>query len=143
MLSATTVADSASSNERSVCINVGSCPIACSGLDIRGLADWARVSGDPEADERWRRAAATAEAALPAFDLGYWSAYDAATREPASLHYHRNVHLPQLRILHRLTGREAFARTADRWEGQLSRPGSALRRHLAMRWRGLRRRLGA
>ena len=83
---------------------------------LLGVLDHARVTGDSEADARWRRAAATLLAHLDEFDLGYWSAYDLVSREPVSLHYQKNIHVPQLRILAALTGEQGFAATADRWE---------------------------
>ena len=86
---------------------------------LLGVLDYARVSGDSQAEQRWRRAAATALAHLDEFDLGYWSAYDMRWREPAGVHYQKNVHVPQLRILARLTEDERFAVVADRWERYL------------------------
>jgi hypothetical protein len=86
---------------------------------LLGVADYARVSGDPEAESRWRRAAATAIAHLRDFDLGYWSAYDLRWREPASIHYHKNIHIPQLRVLAALTEDPRPAETANRWDRYL------------------------
>ncbi|MDQ3720556.1 MAG: D-glucuronyl C5-epimerase family protein, partial [Actinomycetota bacterium] len=43
---------------------------------LLGVVDHARVTGEPEAEARWRRAAATLLSHLDEFDLGYWSAYD-------------------------------------------------------------------
>jgi len=108
---------------------------------LLGVADYARVTGDPEADRRWRKAADTVARNLGAFDLGYWSGYDMRTREPVSVHYHKNIHIPQLRILGRLTGRPEFDRVADRWQGYLHSPVSAVRRRAAGWRRGMRKRL--
>jgi hypothetical protein len=100
---------------------------------LLGVADHARVSGDPEAHRRWRLAADTLLANLDRYDLGYWSAYELRWREPASLHYQKNIHVPQLRILAALTGEERFAAVADRWETQLRSARSRLRWRLAVR----------
>jgi heparosan-N-sulfate-glucuronate 5-epimerase len=81
-----------------------------------GVADYARVTGDATADARWRRAATTALSRLAEFDLGYWSMYDLRWREPVTLHYQKNIHVPQMRILAALTGDHEFDVVADRWE---------------------------
>jgi len=55
---------------------------------------------------------------LDRYDLGFWSLYEqSGTRLPmvASPFYHQ-LHIVQLRIMHRLTGEDKFARVADRWE---------------------------
>jgi hypothetical protein len=85
-----------------------------------GVLDYARASGDHGAEQRWRLAAETTLHALNDFDLGYWSAYDSRMREPASLHYHKNIHIPQLRILASLTGEPGFSTVAERWERYLN-----------------------
>ncbi len=102
---------------------------------LLGVADYARVSGDAEADARWRRAARTVLGRLDDFDLGYWSAYDLRFREPATIHYQKNIHVPQLRILGALTGEAAFPATADHWERYLRSPASRLRWAAAIRLR--------
>jgi hypothetical protein len=110
---------------------------------LLGVLDQARVTGDPEAERRWRRAAATALAHLEEFDLGFWSAYDLRWREPVSLHYQKNIHVPQLRILAELTGEAGFTTYADRWERQYGSTASRLRWHAALRLHGRRKRAEA
>ncbi|MEJ7753213.1 MAG: D-glucuronyl C5-epimerase family protein [Candidatus Limnocylindrales bacterium] len=100
---------------------------------LLGVADFARVSGDPVAHQRWRKAARTAIRHLPAYDLGYWSAYDLRWREPATLHYQRNIHVPLLRILAGLTGDKEVAKRADRWERYYRSRVSRARWQLAIR----------
>jgi heparosan-N-sulfate-glucuronate 5-epimerase len=59
---------------------------------------------------------------LDRYDLGFWSLYEqSGTRLPmvASSFYHQ-LHIVQLRVMHRLTGEEAFAHVADRWAGYAS-----------------------
>ena len=107
---------------------------------LLGVADFARATGDREADDRWRRAAATAQAHLEDFDLGYWSAYDLLWREPAALHYQKNIHVPQLRILRELTGDPSFDAMADRWERQLRSVVSRARWQVEVRLHARRRR---
>jgi len=94
---------------------------------LLSVLDYARASGDGGAWERWERGAATVLRHLAEFDTGYWSIYDLRFREPANVHYHKNIHLPQLRILGSLTGDQTFSRTADRWERYLASPVARLR----------------
>lgn len=108
---------------------------------LLGVLDHARASGDSEADSRWRRAAATLLRHLDGFDLGYWSAYDLRWRDPVSLHYQRNIHVPQLRILASLTGEGEFTNVADRWERYADSIACRLRWQVALRahrWRRVR-----
>jgi hypothetical protein len=66
---------------------------------------------------------------LERYDLGFWSLYEqSGTRLPmvASRFYHQ-LHIVQLRVMHRLTGEEKFARIADRWEGYTRSRGNRTR----------------
>jgi hypothetical protein len=107
---------------------------------LLGVADYARVTRDPEADARWRRAAVTLLSHIEEFDLGYWSAYDLRSREPVSVHYQKNIHVPLLRILATLVQDAGFATVADRWEQYTSRIRSRIRFHAELRLRGWRSR---
>jgi heparosan-N-sulfate-glucuronate 5-epimerase len=83
-----------------------------------GIYDYWLATRDPAAQELFSRGVRTLLHNLDRYDLGFWSLYEqAGTRLPmvASPFYHR-LHIVQLRIMHRLTGEEAFARVADRWE---------------------------
>lgn len=105
---------------------------------LLGVLDYARFTGDAEAAARWRRATATVLSHLPRFDLGYWSSYDLRWREPVSLHYQKNIHVPQLRILGTLSGDAPFSETADRWQGYADSSVSRARWQVALRmhrWR--------
>jgi hypothetical protein len=84
------------------------------------VLDYARVTGDAEARARWEMALATARRHLLRFDIGFWSIYDLRMREPTNVHYHKNIHIPQLRILAELTGDSVFTEVADRWQLYLS-----------------------
>ena len=100
---------------------------------LLGVVDYARVFRDPEAETRWRRASSTVLAHLGDFDLGYWSAYDLRWREPATIHYQKNIHIPQLRVLADLTGDSGFSAVADRWDRYLHSRVSRLRWAAAIR----------
>jgi len=83
-----------------------------------GIYDYFLATGDPSARELFSRAVRTLLHNLERYDLGFWSLYEqSGTRMPmvASLFYHQ-LHVVQLRVMHRLTGEDAFARVANRWE---------------------------
>ena len=83
-----------------------------------GVYDYFLATHDHSAHELFSRGVCTLLHNLDRYDLGFWSLYEqSGTRLPmvASRFYHQ-LHIVQLRIMHRLTGEEAFARVADRWE---------------------------
>ena len=89
-----------------------------------GIYDFARWSGDPRAQEVLTESIETLAKNLPRYDTSSWSLYELSDTGPrmlASPYYHR-LHVVQLKVLYRLTGREVFARFADRWEGYARNP---------------------
>ena len=83
-----------------------------------GVYDYFLATRDSSAQELFSRGVRTLLHNLDRYDLGFWSLYEqSGTRLPmvASRFYHQ-LHIVQLRVMHRLTGEEAFARVADRWE---------------------------
>ena len=84
-----------------------------------GIYDYFLATRDRAVQDLFSRAVQTLVRNLDRYDLGFWSLYEqSGTRLPmvASAFYHR-LHIVQLRVMHRLTGEEKFARVADRWEG--------------------------
>jgi hypothetical protein len=84
---------------------------------------WDVVRAQPDdghAAEIFERGAATVEALLPRYDTGWWSLCDlyhleaATPRNPCTAHYH-DIHIKQLRVMHAITGRDAFDALARRW----------------------------
>lgn len=83
-----------------------------------GVYDYFLATQDGAARDLFAQAVLTLRANLDRYDLGFWSLYEqSGTLLPmvASPFYHR-LHVVQLRVLHRLTGDEIFARYADQWE---------------------------
>jgi len=83
-----------------------------------GVYDYFLATQDTSAQQLFSRAVKTLLHNLDRYDLGFWSLYEqSGTRLPmvASNFYHR-LHIVQLRIMHRLTGEDAFARVAGRWQ---------------------------
>jgi heparosan-N-sulfate-glucuronate 5-epimerase len=83
-----------------------------------GVYDYQLATKDALAEELFSRGVRTLLHNLDRYDLGFWSLYEqSGTRLPmvASRFYHQ-LHIVQLRVMHRLTGEAQFAHVADRWE---------------------------
>jgi len=83
-----------------------------------GLYDYFLATRDRAVRDLFDRATKTLVRNLDRYDLGFWSLYEqSGTRLPmvASPFYHQ-LHIVQLRIMHRLTGESKFAEVAGRWE---------------------------
>jgi heparosan-N-sulfate-glucuronate 5-epimerase len=83
-----------------------------------GVYDYFLATREKAAQELFVQAVQTLLRNLDRYDLGFWSLYEqSGTRLPmvASPFYHQ-LHIIQLRIMHRLTGEQKFAQVADRWE---------------------------
>ena len=83
-----------------------------------GVYDYFLATQDQSAQDLFSRAIRTLTHNLDRYDLGFWSLYEqSGTRLPmvASPFYHQ-LHIVQLRVMHRLTGEDKFAHVADRWE---------------------------
>jgi hypothetical protein len=96
-----------------------------------GVYDYFLMTGSQPARDLFEQAVITLRTNLDRYDLGFWSLYEESnTMLPmvASPFYHR-LHVVQLRIMHRITGDEVFARYADKWE---SYAGSRAKRTRAL-----------
>jgi hypothetical protein len=93
-----------------------------------GVYDYFLATQNIAARDLFEQAVLTLRANLNRYDLGFWSLYEqtghgqteheqSGTLFPmvASPFYHR-LHVVQLRVMHRLTGDEIFARFAGKWE---------------------------
>jgi hypothetical protein len=83
-----------------------------------GVHDYFLITESKPARDLFEQAVLTLRTNLDRYDLGFWSLYeDSSTLLPmvASPFYHR-LHVVQLRVMHRITGDEVFARYADKWE---------------------------
>jgi heparosan-N-sulfate-glucuronate 5-epimerase len=80
--------------------------------------DYFLATQDESARQLFNGAVQTLLRNIDGYDLGFWSLYEQSdTRLPmvASSFYHQ-LHIVQLRVMHRLTGADKFACVADRWE---------------------------
>jgi heparosan-N-sulfate-glucuronate 5-epimerase len=83
-----------------------------------GVYDYFLMTRSHPARDLFEQAVITLRTNLDRYDLGFWSLYEESnTMLPmvASPFYHR-LHVVQLRVMHRITGDEVFARYADKWE---------------------------
>ncbi len=87
---------------------------------VLGLYDLYRVTDDAEVKRDIDACLETLAANLHRFDAGYWSLYDLQRRELVRYYYQKNVHVPQMAVLHQLTGRAIFDKYRRRWEGQIT-----------------------
>ena len=89
-----------------------------------GVFDYARWSGRSDAFQIWEAGVATLAKRLADFDTGWWSLYEArdGSREMLASRYYHTLHITQLRVMHRLTGIDAFSACADRFQTYLDRP---------------------
>lgn len=84
-----------------------------------GVYDYWKLTSDSGAQELWDRSLITLEENLERFDTGYWSLYDlspTAIRNVASPFYHA-LHLVQLEVMYRLSGKQFFRDVLKRWQG--------------------------
>ena len=83
-----------------------------------GVYDFFLATKGRAARQLFNRAVETLRKNLDRYDMGFWSLYElSGTRLPmvASPFYHQ-LHVAQLRVMHRLTGDEVFSQYADCWE---------------------------
>jgi heparosan-N-sulfate-glucuronate 5-epimerase len=83
-----------------------------------GVRDYFLSSTDTSVKHLFSEAVRTLRVNLDRYDLGFWSLYEqSGTLLPmvASPFYHQ-LHIVQLRVMHRLTGDEIFSQYADRWQ---------------------------
>jgi hypothetical protein len=83
-----------------------------------GIYDYHLLMRDQEAKALFDRYTETILCHLPKYDIGFWSLYELTPqriKSIASPFYHR-LHLVQLEVMYRLTGRETFADYGRRWK---------------------------
>jgi D-glucuronyl C5-epimerase C-terminus len=85
-----------------------------------GLYDLSRVTGDAAAKGDIDACLRTLLVNLHRFDAGYWSTYDMQRKELVRYYYQKNVHVPQMAVLHRLSGEAIFDQYRDKWERQIT-----------------------
>ena len=106
-----------------------------------GVFDYMTWRGDASARALFERCVDTLEGNLSRYDAGFWSLYELNDDGPAMLaspYYHR-LHIVQLRVLERMTGRACFGAVAKRWAAYRSRRVFRVRALAQKAWFKLRR----
>lgn len=95
-------------------------------FSLCGVHDFIRTHPEhSEALEIFEKGVACLEKILPRYDMGYWSKYSLCDTDfhpkvdPSTIHYH-NIHIIQLKLLYRLSGKEIFQEIAERWNNQIT-----------------------
>ncbi len=85
-----------------------------------GILDLYRVTGSEEAKEMYDSCIQTLENNLHKYHRWYWSVYDQKKEQLVSFYYQKNVHIPLMEILYKLTKKPIFERYYKKWKRQLS-----------------------
>jgi len=84
-----------------------------------GVYDYYLATGEQRALDLFSQAVETLLANLHLYDVSFWSLYEQSgtrLRMFASPFYH-DLHIVQLKVMHRLTGEDIFREYASKWEG--------------------------
>jgi len=84
---------------------------------LLGLHEFARITGDADAERQVQRVVAGVDAVLDRFDTGYWSRYALGLGGLLAKPGYHLTHMSQLWRLGALLDRPRWRRTADRWAG--------------------------
>lgn len=87
-----------------------------------GILDLYRVTGSKEAKDMYDACITTLENNLHKYHRWYWSIYDQKKEQLVSFYYQKNVHIPLLEILSKLTKKPIFASYHSKWTRQLNSP---------------------
>lgn len=87
---------------------------------VFGIYDLYRATKSEEAKRLFDECLRTLENNLHKYDVGYWSVYDQLKKELVSYYYQKNVHIPLMEIMYRLTGKEIFKKYAEKWTKNLN-----------------------
>jgi len=84
-----------------------------------GILDLYRVTKSKEAKAMFDACVKTLEGNLHKYDLWYWSVYDQGKEQLVSYYYLKNVHIPLMDILFKLTKKKIFEKYNQKWQRQL------------------------
>lgn len=88
---------------------------------LLGIVDLYRLTSNQKAKEMLDRCFFTLKRHIRSYDCGYWSYYDLLKRELVRYYYQKNVHVPQMRILHELTKEPVYLELANKWTRTLNK----------------------
>jgi heparosan-N-sulfate-glucuronate 5-epimerase len=87
-----------------------------------GIVDLYRVTNDIRIQKVIDECVETLENNMEKYSLNYWSIYDQLHKELASKYYHKNIHIPLMEIMFKLTKKKIFNEYKIKWEKQLYSP---------------------
>lgn len=87
---------------------------------ILGIYDYWRVTRSEKAKELFDASMNTLEANLHKYHKWYWSVYDQYKKQLVSYYYQKNVHIPLMDILYKITDKPIFEHYSKRWRKQLN-----------------------
>lgn len=82
---------------------------------VFGLFDLYRVTKNNQVKALLNQCIESLKTNIDKFDTGYWSRYDLYKKELVRYYYQKNVHVPQLEILYKLTGEKVFKKYSIKW----------------------------
>lgn len=84
-----------------------------------GIYDYHLFSGDKEVKKLFDNYIATILHYLERYDIKYWSLYELTPQRIKSIasSFYHNLHIVQLDIMYRLTGRKEFSEYSEKWKG--------------------------
>lgn len=85
-----------------------------------GLYDLYRVTNNKQVKKDIDLCIETLKNNLSKFDAGYWSYYDLLYKELVRYYYQKNVHVPQMEALYKLTGEDIFLKYKNKWQRNIN-----------------------
>jgi len=86
-----------------------------------GIYDFYRITKSEKSLNLFNEGIKTLEKNLNLYDSGYWSLYNLIHKYPATKNYHE-LHIKQLRVLYKLTGKDIFNEYAKKWGDYVNKP---------------------
>jgi heparosan-N-sulfate-glucuronate 5-epimerase len=85
-----------------------------------GVVDLYRATGNENAKVLYDKCIKTLEDNVLKYDMFYWSLYDQLKKELVSTYYQKNVHIPLMEIMFKLSKKSIFDKLAIKWRKQLN-----------------------
>jgi len=79
-----------------------------------------RFTNKEETLEIWDKGIKTIKENIQRYDAGYWSYYNLLHKYPSTQGYHQ-MHVRQLRVLHKLTDEKIFKEYSEKWDKQANK----------------------
>jgi len=89
---------------------------------VFGILDYYRVTNNPKSKDLYIECIRTLINNVSKYDRFYWTVYDQLKVELVSFYYQKNVHIPLMGILYKLTNDAIFDMYHRKWQRQLNNP---------------------